>query len=136
MISRHFAGHRVLAAALLMASCSSNSGGGGPAPVIASFTADAAIVAPGNSTTLRWSVTNATSLSIDHGVGPVSGASVVVTPVDTTTYTLTVTNAAGTSLTRIMTQSIFLSIKSLPFTCTVFLFVPDLSFPFILAQLS
>jgi hypothetical protein len=101
MILRHFAGHRVLAAALLMASCSSNSGGGGPAPVIASFTADAAIVAPGNSTTLRWSVTNATSLSIDHGVGPVSGASVVVTPVDTTTYTLTATGAGGSKTATI-----------------------------------
>jgi hypothetical protein len=97
MISRHFAGHRVLAAALLMAGCSTNGGGGGPAPVIASFTADAAIVAPGQSTALRWSVTSATSLSIDHGVGPVSGGSVVVTPVDTTTYTLTATGAGGST---------------------------------------
>jgi hypothetical protein len=97
MISRRVAGHRGLAAALLMAGCSTNSGGGGPAPVIASFTADAAIVAPGHSTALRWSVTNATSLSVDHGVGPVSGASVVVTPVDTTSYTLTATGAGGST---------------------------------------
>ena len=100
MILRHFAGHPALAATiLLMAACSSDRGGGGGglAPVITSFTSDAATVAPGQSTTLRWSVTNAISVSIDHGVGLVSGTSMVVTPVDTTTYTLTATGGGGST---------------------------------------
>jgi len=110
MILRHFAGHPALAATiLLMAACSSDRGGGGGglAPVITSFTSDAATVAPGQSTTLRWSVTNATSVSIDHGVGLVSGTSVVVTPVDTTTYTLTATGSGGRA-----TQSVSVSVHS------------------------
>ena len=100
MILRHFAGHPALAVTiLLMAACSTNAGGGGGglAPVITSFTSDAATVAPGQSTTLRWSVTNAISVSIDHGVGLVSGTSMVVTPVDTTTYTLTATGGGGST---------------------------------------
>jgi hypothetical protein len=92
---------RVLGAVLLLlAGCSSNGGGGQnnqPPPVINSFSADASTVSPGQSTTLRWSVTNATAISIDHGVGPVTGTSVVVQPIDTTTYTLTATNSGGTS---------------------------------------
>lgn len=84
----------------LLASCSSNTGGNPnitAPPVIGSFAADSPIVAPGRSTTLRWSVANATSISIDHGVGVVTGTSAVVQPVDTTVYTLTATNAGGTT---------------------------------------
>jgi hypothetical protein len=81
-----------------MAACSNTSGGGGgPAPVIASFAPDAASVAAGQSTTLRWSVANATTVSIDHGVGVVSANFVAVTPTDTTTYTLTAAGAGGTA---------------------------------------
>ncbi|MGZ6372084.1 MAG: hypothetical protein ACXWL8_01670 [Candidatus Limnocylindria bacterium] len=90
-----------LATALIFASCSSNSGGGGqnntPPPVINSFSPDSPTVAPGQSTTLRWSVTNAVSISIDHGVGAASGTSAVVQPTDTTVYTLTATNAGGST---------------------------------------
>src|SRR5207253_370348 len=110
MFLRHFAGHPALAVTiLLMAACSTNAGGGGGglAPVITSFTSDAATVAPGQSTTLRWSVTNAISVSIDHGVGLVSGTSMVVTPVDTTTYTLTATGPGGRA-----TQSVSVSVHT------------------------
>ena len=79
----------------LVAGCSNSSG---PSrPVIESFAADSPTVGAGQSTTLRWSVTGATSISIDHGVGAVTGNSVAVTPTDTTTYTLTAIGAGGTS---------------------------------------
>jgi hypothetical protein len=66
-----------------------------PVPVIASFTATPSTIARGASSTLAWSVTGATTLSIDNGIGIVTGSSVVVTPTGTTTYTLTATNAGG-----------------------------------------
>ena len=70
---------------------------GQPVPTI-SFSAAPETIASGQSSTLVWSTTNATSVSIDHGVGsqPVSG-SIVVHPVTTTTYTLTATNSAGSA---------------------------------------
>ncbi|MCL4849901.1 MAG: hypothetical protein KJZ78_00785, partial [Bryobacteraceae bacterium] len=65
-------------------------------PVISSFTATPASIDSGNASTLAWSVSGATSLSINQGVGTVTGAaSKSVTPAATTTYTLTATNAAG-----------------------------------------
>ncbi|MBL0211757.1 MAG: heparinase II/III family protein [Holophagaceae bacterium] len=69
--------------------------GGTQLPSIASFTATPATITAGQSSTLNWSVSGAASLSIDHGVGAVTGASQVVSPGATTTYTLTATNAAG-----------------------------------------
>lgn len=51
-----------------------------PLPVIASFTASPAAIAAGAPSTLAWSVTGATSLSIDPGVGAVTGTSQTVTP--------------------------------------------------------
>jgi hypothetical protein len=77
-------------------------GGGGSdspapsqAPVIGSFTATPAAITTGQSTTLAWSVTGATSLSISPGLGAVLGTSTVVGPTVTTTYTLTAVNAGG-----------------------------------------
>jgi hypothetical protein len=67
-------------------------------PAIASFTATPAMLpAAGGKVTLAWSVTNADSLSIDNGVGAVTGASVEVTVTTTTTFTLTATNKAGSN---------------------------------------
>jgi uncharacterized protein YjdB len=69
------------------------------APVITSFTAGAATIKAGSSTTLTAAFSGGTG-SIDHGVGPVaSGVSVSVAPAATTTYTLTVVNSAGSSTT-------------------------------------
>jgi hypothetical protein len=65
--------------------------------VIISFVASPAAIAAGRSSTLSWSVTGATGLSIDHGVGTVAGSSTNVSPTATTTYTLTAVNAAGAS---------------------------------------
>jgi hypothetical protein len=64
-------------------------------PTITTFLADPATVHAGEPTMLRWAVTDATSLSIDQGVGPVTGTSTSVTPMATTTYTLTAANTLG-----------------------------------------
>jgi PKD repeat protein len=74
-----------------------------PPPVISSFSASPASITAGESTTLSWSVAGATSLSINNGVGTVTGSSVTVSPTQTTTYTLTARNAGGTvtSSTRV-----------------------------------
>lgn len=67
-------------------------------PTISSFTATPATIHSGESSTLAWNVSNATTLSINQGVGTVTGAtgSRTVSPTATTTYTLTATNADGT----------------------------------------
>jgi hypothetical protein len=75
------------------------------APVIGSFGATPESVEAGQSATLSWSVTGATSLSIDQGVGPVAGTSVTVAPFATTTYLLSATNASGTT-TRAATVTV------------------------------
>jgi formylglycine-generating enzyme len=65
-------------------------------PVIASFSANPTAVQQGGSSTLSWSVSGATSVTIDNGVGAVSAsASAQVTPTSTTTYRLTASNAYG-----------------------------------------
>ncbi|MBV9303958.1 MAG: hypothetical protein JOY62_14830 [Acidobacteriaceae bacterium] len=64
-------------------------------PTISSFSANPSSITAGNSSTLSWSVTGATSLSISPGIGSVTGTSVSVSPTATTTYTLTATNSSG-----------------------------------------
>jgi hypothetical protein len=67
-------------------------------PVIAAFTATPAAITAGQSSTLAWTTTGATSLSIDGGVGDVTGSSSrTVSPSATTVYTLTATNPAGST---------------------------------------
>jgi len=79
------------------------------APVIISFMAADTAIGQGSSVTLTWSVTGASLLGIDHGVGAVTGQSVDVTPTDlgSNTYTLTATNAAGntTAQATVVTSS-------------------------------
>jgi uncharacterized protein YkwD len=65
-------------------------------PTITSFTATPSAISPGQSVTLSWNVSGATSLSIDIGVGSVTGlTSKIVAPTLTTKYTLTATNSTG-----------------------------------------
>jgi hypothetical protein len=65
-------------------------------PVISSFSATPAIINLGDSASLSWNVSNATSVSINHDVGTAgTSGSTVVSPPTTTTYTLTATNANG-----------------------------------------
>jgi hypothetical protein len=66
------------------------------------FTAFPRSIGEGEHATLSWSVLNAGSVSIDHGIGdrPVSG-SASVSPAVTTTYRLTATGPGGTSTSQV-----------------------------------
>ncbi|MBL8173898.1 MAG: OmpA family protein [Bryobacterales bacterium] len=67
-----------------------------PKPVIASFTVDPSSIERGQSATLRWSSQNASSATIDNGIGSVQpNGSRQVSPSSTTTYRLTVTGEGG-----------------------------------------
>jgi hypothetical protein len=71
--------------------------GGGP-PRVLSFTADPPAITAGGSSTLRWQVTGATTITIAPGVGDVSGTNTtIVTPATTTTYTLTASGDGGSA---------------------------------------
>jgi len=77
-------------------------------PTINSFTASPeAFLAPGSST-LNWSVTDATSLSI-NGVNVTGKSQLVVFPPSTTTYTLSASNEDGTS-----TQNVVVTVNPVP----------------------
>ncbi|HVA95227.1 MAG TPA: peptidoglycan-associated lipoprotein Pal [Candidatus Dormibacteraeota bacterium] len=60
--------------------------------------ADPTFIQKGATTTLTWSSTNATSLTLSPGVGNVSAEGMqTVSPTDSTTYTLTATGPGGTA---------------------------------------
>jgi YD repeat-containing protein len=68
-----------------------------PAPTV-EISADPASIQQGNSSTLTWTSTNATSCSIDQGIGSVDpNDSTTVSPTETTTYTITATGTGGTA---------------------------------------
>lgn len=72
-------------------------GGGADAPVIDNFSADSTSISAGSQTALRWSVRNASAVSISPGIGSVAVAgSVIVRPSTTTNYTLTASGPGGT----------------------------------------
>ena len=75
------------------------SGCSGPTPttpIINSFLANPTTITVGESSTLSWIVTDATSVTIDQTIGSVASTGTnAVSPATTTTYTLTATNAAG-----------------------------------------
>jgi hypothetical protein len=67
-------------------------------PKINSFTASPKSVNAGDSSILSWDVTGATSLTIDNGVGNVTGKpSIKVMPPATATYILTASSARGST---------------------------------------
>ena len=60
------------------------------------LSADDTSISDGDSTELSWTTNNATSVSINYGIGSVSrNGSEEVSPVSTRTYVLTATNSAG-----------------------------------------
>lgn len=64
-------------------------------PSIASFTASPSVITTaGGSSTLSWTVSGATALTLNGSA--ISGTSMVVTPTGTTNYTLVATSADGT----------------------------------------
>ena len=79
---------------------------GGP-PTINSFTANPSSITDGDSSVLSWSITAASTTTLDNGIGDVSNqTSVTVNPSQTTTYTLTVTNSVGSSTTAQATVTV------------------------------
>jgi hypothetical protein len=83
----------------------------------ATFTASPTSIASGQSSTLSWTTTNATSVSIDNGLGaePLNG-SLSVSPSATTTYTLTASGSGGT-ITRQATVTV-LPLPTITFTAS------------------
>ena len=72
-----------------------------PTPTI-TFTATPQSVNQGSSATLNWSAMNATSVSIDNGIGAVGlSDSRQITPTSNTTYTATAVGAGGTASTSV-----------------------------------
>ena len=68
-----------------------------PDPPIASLTAQPNTIERGGASTLTWSTTNATSVRLEPGVGPVAASgSRRVTPTGDQTYQLVVTGTGGT----------------------------------------
>jgi hypothetical protein len=100
---KYFSLFFILIALILITGC---SGTPPTAPIINSFSADPLTIAAGDNSALSWSVTDATSVTIDNGVGTValSGAT-TVSPATTTIYTLTATNTAG-SVTSSVTVAV------------------------------
>jgi peptidoglycan-associated lipoprotein len=67
------------------------------APTV-TISADPSAIEKGQSSTLTWSSTDATNVSIDQGIGDVStSGSRSVSPSSSTTYTITAKGAGGTS---------------------------------------
>jgi len=91
--------------------------GGAPAPT-ATFSAAPTSISAGQSSTLTWTSSNATTVSIDNGVGsqPLNG-SIGVSPASTTTYTLTATGAGGTT-TKTATVTVVQPAPTITFSAT------------------
>src|SRR5438477_9839438 len=74
------------------------------------FSAEPDTIHPGDSATLKWTSENITALSLDNGIGDVSGrlpnGSVTVSPAATTTYTATATARGGITLTEKVVVSV------------------------------
>ncbi len=68
------------------------------APTIQQFVAEPSTIQRGQSSTLRWMVSDATDVSIEPGIGPVGTSGTrQVFPSNTTTYTLTAKGPGGTA---------------------------------------
>jgi hypothetical protein len=79
---------------------------GNGTPQIIRFEASPLTIAPGQQSTLSWTTTGATAVSI-NGVGSVApNGSVNVNPSQTTTYTLTAATADGKSVTAPVTVTV------------------------------
>ncbi|HEY2495915.1 MAG TPA: alkaline phosphatase family protein [Candidatus Angelobacter sp.] len=81
------------------------------------LTANPATIGPGQTASLSWTSANATSLSIDQGVPPITAASgsINVSPAATTTYTITATNGTATATaTATVNAPLAVTLKATP----------------------
>ncbi len=100
MKHRHILNIFLLFSLAVLSACSGISFRPEP-PSILLFTATPSEINSGASSTLKWGVKDATSVTIDQGVGEVAAnGSKELSPSKTTAYTLTATNAGGT-VTRV-----------------------------------
>lgn len=99
-------------------------------PTIAYFTANPELIMESTQSTLKWSTTNATAISIDQGIGNVDATGFMnVSPFDTTTYTLTAINSDGqvmASCTVEIMEFMALTISVIP-ESPIFLYDPELN---------
>jgi len=82
---------------------------GNPPACTATFSASSTNINKGDTTTLSWNTTNASSVSISPTSGnshPGLSGSVTVAPTNTTTYTLTVNCNNGSTITRTVTVTV------------------------------
>jgi len=84
------------------------------APVITSFMANPSAIQPGQPSVLSWNVSRANSLTIDNGVGNVTGTtSITVRPAQTTLYHLTARNRWGSTSAQV-SLTVNTSVDTLP----------------------
>jgi peptidoglycan-associated lipoprotein len=73
-----------------------NPNDGSNKPTVVSFVAEPQTVERGQSAQLRWSITNATSITIDNGIGEVTSTGTRrITPSESTTYRLSASGPNG-----------------------------------------
>ena len=87
-----------------------------PAPTV-SFSANPASVEHGQCATLTWSSTNASTVSIDQGVGKVDpSGSKQVCPVSSTQYTITAAGegGSGTASTTVSVTALAATVDDIP----------------------
>jgi hypothetical protein len=83
--------------------------------------AEPASVEKGRSVALVWSSSNATTLDLEPGIGPVAaGGGTSVTPLESSNYTLTATGPGGTK-----TASVFVTVTAPATVPTIFLMEPS-----------
>jgi hypothetical protein len=84
----------------------------GPRPNVLIFKAEPSKVENGTSTRLRWEISGAESITIDHGIGRVGGlGSVDVKPSEVTAYNLTAVNRGGTAVSSVIINVVPVVVK-------------------------
>jgi methionine-rich copper-binding protein CopC len=84
-------------------------------PRIVDFTASPdSLPVGGGNITLTWAVVGATSLTIDGGVGSVTGSSIVVNVTSSKTFTLTAANVNGTATAQAAVMVVTVNDTTLP----------------------
>jgi uncharacterized repeat protein (TIGR01451 family) len=89
-------------------------------PPSCTATVAASTITSGQSTSLSWTSTNATSVTIDNGIGavtPVASGTMSISPTTNTTYTITVAGAGSTSAT--CSASVTMGGSNPPPACTL-----------------
>jgi hypothetical protein len=97
------------------ASATATVGSSTTLPVILGFSATPTSILVGQTSTLQWRVTGATSVTIDNGIGAVAPwGRTVVSPTANTAYTLTATNSYGSSSASVTVMITVLGISGTP----------------------